>query len=140
MLATHVYRQQHKALLELAGNMPENVAGLDEGEVRTLLFKFTGMLRAHLKLEDERLYPALLAHSSQEVRDMARRFQQEMGNLLPAYDSFYQTWSPQSAITNDAAGFLSSWKAIIGTLGLRIQREDNELYALADRTPNLAPV
>ncbi|MDQ2865416.1 MAG: hemerythrin domain-containing protein [Candidatus Eremiobacteraeota bacterium] len=132
-MITSVFRQQHKALLELAAKMPAKVAAIHEAEVRAVLFKLTGALRVHLKLEDERLYPMLLAHSLKSVRDMAARFQREMGGLLEAYNAFHAKWSVTGAVSSDPGKFLHHWAEIVNALGLRIGREDNELYALADK-------
>lgn len=50
------------------------------------------MIRAHLKLEDEKLYPVLAQSSDPKIREKAARFQKEMGALAPAYVAFAEKW------------------------------------------------
>lgn len=137
-MQTKLFREHHATLRALVGQMPQSMADLNESKVKSTLIKLSGLLKAHLRLEDEHLYPAMRAHPEGHVRAKAEAFQREMNGLTVAYRAFYDRWIVPRAIEADAAGFVHDWTALRGALASRMDREDGDLYALADEKVRLS--
>ncbi len=131
-MQTTIFRQQHATIRQILDSLSTH-ADFTSPEVYGTLVRLTSVIRAHLKLEDEKLYPALAQSSDPEIREKAARFQKEMGALAPAYVAFAEKWMRSGAISENAAGFGSEWNAIVKALNDRMDREDNDLYAEFDR-------
>ncbi len=136
MSNTQRFRDQHDDLLKIASEISShlNVDELsnDASEARLLLSKLLGKLTIHLAMEDKALYPQMLGHSDERVRDMARKFMEEMGGLRGAVNAYKKKWSSALPIQNDPTDFISQTKGIFDALANRIEREDNELYKMVD--------
>jgi hypothetical protein len=91
------------------------------------------MLKAHLALEDSTLYPKLMAHADPAVATTARRYQQEMGGLQTAFSNYIERWPTAPSIQQQPDLFLSQTQQVVTALLARVEREDNELYPMADR-------
>jgi methyl-accepting chemotaxis protein len=133
---TDGYRRQHGELLSIVHRMVELFDGgtlaADGEPARALLVELTGKIRLHLAREDEKLYPALLAHSDPAVRAMTTRYIDEMGDLAAAYQQFAVAWPTALAISKNADEFERQARGVFGALGDRINRENQEFYAMAD--------
>jgi hypothetical protein len=136
MAATERYRQQHIELDALFAQVIDrlhNTAGETWAhDLSRLLAEFTGRLSTHLAVEDSNLYPSLAASGHGGLTAMAQRYKTEMGDLYHAYMDFWKRWRTASHIQKDAAAFLADARPLFGRLRARIEREDRELYALAD--------
>ena len=99
---------------------------------RALLGRFRSVLLAHLKLEDDWLYPRLARSETSLVRSKAERYQREMGGLRGAFDDLWDAWSEQGAIDENAARWQEQWRRFRERLEARITTEDADLYATAD--------
>ncbi|OGS01774.1 MAG: hypothetical protein A2V88_12640 [Elusimicrobia bacterium RBG_16_66_12] len=135
MLKSDTFREQHKKALELMKLIqdrlsPAQVAADPQG-VAMNLAKLSGVVNVHLSMEDKSLYPALMNHSNPLVKKSAEKFVKEMGGIASGFAAYYRKWN---AMTIGAAPdlFIKETKAIIATLSDRIQREEAELYPLAD--------
>ena len=131
-LKTSVYRTQHSELARLAACIPAEGAMPNAFEASLALARLKGVLGVHLKLEDDVLYPAMLAHESAEVREKAAKYQREMGTLAAAFTQFYQKWASNSAIEANPSGFQREWAGILKALQKRIEAEESDLYAAVD--------
>lgn len=131
-LKTKMYRTQHEELLRLAAAIP--VAGPlpDALDVNVALARLKGVLGVHLKLEDANMYPAMLRHQSDAIREKAMKYQREMGSLAGAFEAFYSTWTEPDAITAAPAGFQREWSAVLNALRTRIRAEETDLYEAVD--------
>ena len=76
-----------------------------------------------------------LSQPDAALREVARRFQQEMGGLHAAFSAFTARWPTAAAISRDAAGFVGEARPLLAALEERIHREDRELFQLAQRSP-----
>lgn len=137
MANTQNFRNQHKALLALAGEMaslmtPVGGAKRNADDLRRLLSKLAGQLSVHLAMEDESLYPRLIAGTDARVSELARRYQQEMGGLAGAFKAFCDKYPTAAAIEQNSEAFKSDASGVFDAVARRIQREDSELYALVD--------
>jgi hypothetical protein len=57
-----------------------------------LLLRRVSKLQAHLAMEDEHLYPKLLTHADEAVRDLARQYVDEMGGLRERIRDYDRRW------------------------------------------------
>ncbi|MBI5902394.1 MAG: hemerythrin domain-containing protein [Deltaproteobacteria bacterium] len=137
MISTTSFREQHKEMLAIAGEISKglNVEALkkDASNVRTLLSRLAGKLSVHLAMEDNALYPALASHADASVRLTANNFIREMGGIKKALDAYTRKWATATLIQNGAADFVKETRELFTALARRIEKEDNELYAVIDR-------
>lgn len=140
MTRTASLRRQHDAALAIAGEIVvllERVGDKpsrdDAYAVSMLLAKLTGVLRIHFAQEDRMLYPSLMASGRGGVAAVARAFFEEMGQIGPAFADFSEKWRSLGAILAEPARFRSECGAVFMALSDRIERENNELYPLADK-------
>lgn len=136
MSRTANLRRQHDAAVVLVGEITQLAEQLDQPgvpyRVGLLLAKLTGLLRIHFAQEDKLLYPYMMLSTHAEASDMALEFQAEMGGLGSAYDAFAQRWASGEAIGARPALFRTEAKAVFAALARRIERENAQLYPLAD--------
>ena len=134
---TDSFRRQHQEILGLVKELqPQwDLVSLrrDAAPVATGLQRLAAMLKAHLALEDSTLYPKLLAHADPAVAAAARRYQQEMGGLQTAFSNYIERWPTASSIQQEPDLFVSQTGQIVAALLARVEREDGELYPMADR-------
>lgn len=136
-LKTAVYRKQHSGIVENAQNIqdlldPDLLKNNSHG-IRKLITKLSNSLKIHLILEDRALYPILINSSDGKIRDMSRKYIDEMGTISDLYISFSQKWKTGSSIKNHAAVFIDETKNILKALLDRIERENTELYQIIDK-------
>ena len=132
-----LYQQQHAVLLRAARALEADTAGEwlpgSPESARGHLLHLSGKLTVHLQMEDRSLYPALLACGDPEVREVARRFQWEMGDLRNAAGAFWHRWLSPEAIAGEPAAFRTEGLDLLDKLSRRIGSEDDQLYPLAER-------
>jgi hemerythrin-like domain-containing protein len=136
-LQTQHYREQHEKLRKIVEEIPTSVTQVSEAAIRGLMVKFIGTLRAHLGMEDTYLYPAMMEHPDPEIREKARSFKQEMGDLASGIETFYNKWSKAGNISTSPADFVQDWSRTRSVLLNRMDREDRDLYELVDRKVDL---
>ena len=93
--------------------------------------RMRNVLIAHLKREDWVLYPALIASSDHRLVDTARDFIYEMGTIAALFTDYSRKWMPD-AIAADWTGYCAETRAILTALATRIERENGQLYPLAE--------
>ena len=102
----------------------------------TELVAVRGMLRdtlvRHLKCEDWALYPRLRSSGDAEAVRIATIFVDEMGHIAGDFAAYDARWTPE-AVEADWEGFLGETAGILDALGMRIEREEQQLYPLAER-------
>ncbi|MFO0619626.1 MAG: hemerythrin domain-containing protein [Polyangiaceae bacterium] len=128
--------RQHEELSVVAKELLKSLDSIkiaeDPSTVRRMLATFSGKLRVHAAMEEEALYPRLLASTDPGVRDKARELLDEIGGL---YDQFFQhlgKWSDGAAIKADPEGFCRDTMALLFRLKVRMKRENEELYPMVD--------
>ncbi len=136
MSKTQNFRDQHDDLLKIASEISThlNVDELsnDATEVRSLLSKLLGKLSVHLSMEDKALYPKLLEHTDAQVKSMAKRFINEMGDIGKVVMTYKTQWSTAVKIQQAPRDFIEQTKNIFSALVKRIEKENNELYKTVD--------
>jgi Hemerythrin HHE cation binding domain len=86
-----------------------------------------GKLSIHLAMEDQSLYPRLIQHANESIRETAKRFAREMRGVKPAVGSFGRKWTEAELRTNPTA-FCDEAKKLFVVLANRIKRENTQLY------------
>jgi hypothetical protein len=129
---TDRFRAQHEDILRAAGEIQNLLNGHqpDPSALRKLLSILAGKVSVHLAMEDQALYPRL-AELDGAVARRATKFKDEMGGLGRVFTEYNTRWQV-SAIRADLAGFAHETRKIFGALAKRIERENAELYPLAD--------
>ncbi len=135
---TSILRKQHE---KLAGRVLEVFDLLSPEELsvskqaiheRNLLSEFMGVLEWHFGMEDELFYPELLKHENTELREMTKRYIEEIGGLKERFAEYNKKWEETDSIKDDADGFVKETRDIFDALSERIQRENNELFVLIE--------
>lgn len=103
-----------------------------ESSIVPLLKSLEHLVTAHLALEESVLYPALKSSASPILRRKAARYR---AHMVPIGDTFIQTcreWQETGAISADPSRFVDEWTAATETFRMRMESEDEDLYALAE--------
>lgn len=98
-----------------------------------LLRRFRTVLIAHLKLEDDWLYPNLSKSENVIVRGKADRYQREMGGLRDHFAQLWSRWSGEGAIESALESWREDWSRFASALEKRIEAEDHDLYVAAEK-------
>ncbi|HJW09536.1 MAG TPA: hemerythrin domain-containing protein [Holophagaceae bacterium] len=136
MAATDRYRDQHRDLLRTVGVLKAllnaDALARNPEPAYDMMMTLAGKLKVHLTMEDQRLYPRLLAHDQARIRDTARSFQSEMGNLMELYDAFLQRWVDPDSIRRAPDRYMGEVNEFLHRLLRRIEKEDHLLYGMVD--------
>lgn len=128
-------RAEHAALVTLSGFLMQMVTALAPPRA-TELASVRGMLRdtlvRHLKCEDWALYPRLRATGDLAMNLLATEFVDDMGHLAADFSAYDMRWTAE-AVEADWAGFCTETKSILGAMARRIERENRDLYPVAER-------
>jgi hemerythrin-like domain-containing protein len=138
-LGTGMYREQHARLLALGrvleSQLDQDVLTKDGSAARLAVSRIAGALQIHLAMEDESLYPSLLAHPDAQLRDRARLLREELRGLKEALARYLNRWPTHVAIERDAPVFAEQTRELLAQLARRIELEDRELFPLAEALP-----
>ena len=130
---TDKFRTQHDDILRVAGDITSQLkTNGDAAALRKLLSNLAGKVNFHLAMEDEALYPQLMKAGTADVKARATKFKEEMGGLGKVFTDYNNKWQT-SAIRADFDGFANETRKVFGALAKRIERENKELYPLADK-------
>jgi len=132
-------RAEHAALATLSQMLldlvraPEPPRATELASVRAMLRE---TLLRHLKCEDWILYPRLKASGNPAVVAMAHEFVHEMGHIAQDFAIYDAKWTAERVVA-DWSGFCEETGAVLGMLGMRIERENTDLYPAADLLDSL---
>ena len=130
------FHKDHKELMgmatEILGLLNEQAVIDNAEKISTLLGSISGKLKIHLALEDKQLYPELMNSSNPEVQTKAASFQNEMGGLKEAFTQYASAWLSPMKIKNDPNTFINQTKEVFGAVANRVEREEKELYPMAE--------
>ncbi len=140
MAATDRYRDQHRDLLRTVGVLKAllnpDALGRAPDPAYDVIMALAGKLKVHLIMEDQRLYPRLQAHDQARIRDTARAYQAEMGDLMELFDAFLIRWVDPASIGRAPDRFVGETHDFLHRLLRRIEKEDHILYPLVDEMVN----
>lgn len=129
---TDKFRVQHDEILAMTREITDKLkAEPDAPLIRKLLSSLAGKVNFHLAMEDKALYPRLAQQKDTHANTLAAKFMAEMGGLAGVFMAYNNKWQV-SAIKSDPEGFAHETRKVFGALAHRIQRENTELYPLAD--------
>lgn len=133
---TAQFRQQHAEIVEVVQDITffirETSVVNDIPEIVSLLIRLSGKLKVHLAMEDSSLYPDMLNSSNEKAVETAQAFQEEMGGLAKAFLDYMSNWRSPDSIADNPEGFKVATAGLFEALGDRVQRENSDLYRLAD--------
>lgn len=135
---TAILRKQHEKLagriLEVQDLLTPEELALSKKAIheRNLLSEFIGVLDWHFGMEDEFFYPELLKHENAELREMTKRYIDEIGGLKKRFEEYNKKWEEIDSIKDDPNGFVEETRDIFDALSERIQRENNELFVFIE--------
>lgn len=121
--------RDHHVMLAYLAEQLETARPEDAG---ALLRRFRSVLQAHLKLEDDWLYPRLTASKNAIVRAKAERYRSEMGSLRANFDTLLGVWTRPGAIESAGNAWHADWRIFYRALQKRIAAEDHDLYFAAE--------
>ncbi|MDO9363032.1 MAG: hemerythrin domain-containing protein [Sphingopyxis sp.] len=127
-------RTEHAALITLS-RIVTDMTRQPSPPRPTELASARGLLRdtlvRHLKCEDWVLYPRLKASGNPDLVRITREFELEMGDLAAEFVSYDDKWTP--ALVEAAwPDFCRESGIMFEMLAMRVEREERELYPLAD--------
>ena len=129
---TDKFRVQHEEILALTRQISASLKSEpDAVAIRKLVSSLAGKVNFHLAMEDKALYPRLAQQKDSRAHALATKFMADMGGLADVFMAYNNKWQV-SAIKSDAEGFAHETRKVFGALAHRIQRENTELYPLAD--------
>lgn len=88
----------------------------------------SAVIKLHLAVEDQALYPALQRSRDADMAHMGRLYQDEMAQLAAAYDAFVRRWNTAQRLREDSEGFRADANDVLRRLHARMQRENREFY------------
>jgi hypothetical protein len=143
MSLTARYRVQHQEIDAVITRLTQLLVDVDTlrshaRDARSLVATLSGKVRVHLAMEDRSLYPDLLAHANPTVREKARRFQAEMGELGKAFFAYVARWPHHQAVAADPAAFGRETRDVLRALAARMLAEDTDLYPAAEGRQTVA--
>jgi hypothetical protein len=83
-------------------------------------------------MENEALYPRLLRHADETVRERARSLFDEVGGLYATFHGYTSRWPTVASIHADPQAFVTETRELLARLAFRMVRENDELYPLVE--------
>lgn len=125
------YFRQHKEISELI-NIIKILTAKDlianSKEIAITLNSLSGKLKVHLSMEDKYLYPNLKAKN--ESKNIAEKFENEMGNLAKEFLNYKEKYNTYIKIIESPINFKNETTKIMKALEDRMSREENDLYII----------
>lgn len=125
------FKQQHVDIIEcIAALRRASKAGVSENasEIARLIVAMSSIIKLHLAVEDQVLYPALSSGNNTVLARMGQKFQNEMGAIASAYMGFAARWNQAGKVAQDPEGFRSDANSILKTVHARMQQENTVFY------------
>ncbi len=137
MWRTAQLKSQHEACLAIVQDIQSRSTHIADRpgavEITLMLARLTGILRIHLALEDEILYPALRKSSHPRTAEIGERAWREMGGLADVFLDFIDRWKRADVLLAQQARFRSESAEVFTALAQRIDMEHREIYPLAEQ-------
>jgi hypothetical protein len=131
------FRHQHQTLLGLGALVAQAMStAKGDTDIRALrlhVARFKGALLVHQRMENDALYPRLIAHPDPAIAEAARALYADLGGIYDQFVDLELRFGSLDAIASALPEYCASLRRILKRLFLRMQREDEELYALAKR-------
>ncbi|AKN29778.1 cation-binding protein [Clostridium carboxidivorans P7] len=126
--------RQHEAIREnvktIESLINKNSIENDSFEISKNINLLIGVLKVHLQSEDNFLYPELLNGDDDKLKDMAKHYIDEMGNINAELEKYKAEFNTKTKINNNIESFKNHTAEIIKVLKNRLDKEDKHLYPL----------
>ncbi len=130
-------QSQHEACLAILQDIQTRSMHISDRaaavEITLMVARLTGILRIHLALEDEILYPALRRSSDPRTAEIGERYWREMGGLADMFLDYVDRWKRADAVLAEQERFRSESATVFKALADRIEKEHREIYPLAEQ-------
>jgi hypothetical protein len=93
-----------------------------------LIVAMSSTIKLHLAVEDRALYPALQRGGNPELARLGLQYQQEMGAIARAYETFARRWNLPESVRRDEQGFRDDANQVLRMVHERMQRENHDFY------------
>ncbi|HAG44781.1 MAG TPA: hypothetical protein DCL31_17475 [Clostridium sp.] len=125
--------RQHIEILEMIYNIKELInkdLEVESSEIAKNINLLSGKLRIHLESEDKFLYPNLLKNENEKIKNIAKSYIDEMGDILSIFNNYKNQFNTRSKIINNKDKFIINTKEVFDKIEKRMESEDRELYKL----------
>ena len=125
------FKQQH---IEIMGCVMELRRFANDGigenaeNIAKLIITMSSIIKLHLAVEDQILYPALQNGNNSALTIMGKKFQDEMTTIASAYMRFARKWNHAANVAGDPEGFRSDANRVLKILHDRMQKENADFY------------
>ena len=127
------YREQHSEILGMVDDL-RPLLNEESLKIRTvaktahnLLCEIAAKLNAHLVVEDKELYPSLLTHADESVRNTAWGFISGQHSIRQLVDRYNKTWLKDCNF-EFTEEFLKDTRELLELLAIRVDREERVLF------------
>lgn len=130
------FRNQHTIIRARLADVIERATDGSGYDLSVLFERLALALRSHLLMEDNVVYPAMIASRDPGLRARATRLRQEGRDQAARFETLYKKWGERKLIDADVPAFTRDLQALAVGLNERMDAEDAELYAhLPDERP-----
>lgn len=137
MLSFEDLMRDHSAIFAAVRELVQAVENASPAaQLAASLDHLDSLLTPHLAIEDELIYPLLLAGHDAGQRIMAQEAINAYATLASDWRAFAATWDGP-AIAADRAGFTEGLRALLDTLQRRVRGENEILYPMALRAAHI---
>ena len=124
--------RQHSDIKDLVSKIKQEVISSNIALSLDTLVKnintLSGKLNMHMSSEDKFLYPTLIESKDQQLKQIAKQYSEEMGNIHIEFNDYKNNFNTKTKVLNNIDGFLKESKEIIKLVENRISKEDINLY------------
>jgi len=123
------FRNQHTIIRARLADVIERAAIGNGYDLSVLFERLALALRSHLLMEDNVVYPAMIASRDASLRERAARLRETVGDQAARFEELYAKWGERKLIDADIPAFLRDLEVLAAGLRERMDAEDAELYA-----------
>jgi hypothetical protein len=123
------FRNQHTIIRARLADVMERAAEGGGYDLSVLFERLSLALRSHLLMEDNVVYPAMMASRDPQLRRRAERLRLDNGDQSARFEALYQRWGDRKLLDGDASAFARELGVHAQSLCERMDAEDAELYA-----------
>jgi hypothetical protein len=137
MARTDSFRKQHQDIVTvvkaISSKLNPAAVEADSPGIRALMSQLMGKLNVHLAMEDKALYPNMLEAKDAHIIATTKRYIAEMGGISAAAKKYSEAYPSAQSITANSGNFIRDSNGLFSALSARVQREESELYPMADK-------
>lgn len=128
------YLEQHKSITLEIDKLKElvKINNFDSyvDEIAQHINVLSGRLKIHLLNEDRYLYPKLKEARDENIVNLAKEYQNEMGDLATIFASFKEKYNTKSKLLLNKYYFINEFNLVIRKIESRIEKEESGIYKL----------